>query len=193
LTRAGFRHIIVAEVEGMDYARLEEGLRALPLYQYDFIDTSELLFTQRIRTVCETECPMYNKSWACPPAVGTVEECRERCLRFPRALMMTTVTEVRDIADLAETLATRAPHEALTREVAALVAEQAGEVFVLSTEACAHCESCAWPDAPCRHPERMYPCVESHGIVATDIAEKHGIEFFDGNIVTWFSLIFFRE
>ncbi len=39
----------------------------------------------------------------------------------------------------------------------------------------------------------MYPCVESHGIIATDIAEKHGIEFFNGNIVTRFSLIFFRE
>ena len=177
----------------MDIARLEEGLCALPLCQYDLMDTSELVFSERIRAVCEQECPMYGKSWACPPAVGTVEECRERCLRFPRALMITTVTEVRDIADIEETLATRAPHEEITRQAAALVREQAAEVMVLSTEACAICERCAYPGVPCRHPDRMFPCVESHGIIATDIAEKHGIEFFQGNIVTWFSLIFFRE
>lgn len=177
----------------MDLRRLEEALCELPICQYEVIDTSELVFSERIRTVCEQECPMYGKSWACPPAVGTVEECRARCLAFPRALVLTTVTEVRDIADIEETLATRGPHEAVTREAAAIVRALGAEVMVLSTEACAVCERCAYPDAPCRHPERMFPCVESHGIIATDIAEKHGIEFFSGNIVTWFSLIFFRE
>ena len=159
----------------MDLDKLEEGLRALPLYQYDFLDTAELVFSERIREVCRQECPMYNKSWACPPAVGTVEECRARCLRFPRALMLTTVTEVEDITDIRETLATRAPHEEITRQAAALVKDLGAEVMVLSTEACAVCEACAWPDAPCRHPERMFPCVESHGIIATDSAETHGI------------------
>lgn len=177
----------------MDYAKLEAGLCALPICQYEFIDTPELTFTERIRTVCEQECPMYNKTWACPPAVGTVEECRARCLRFPKALMITTVTEVSDIADIRETLDTRVPHEEVARQAAALVREQASETMVLSTMACAYCEECAWPHGPCRHPEKMFPCVESHGVIATDIAEKHGIEFFNGNIVTWFSLIFFRE
>ena len=91
------------------------------------------------------------------------------------------------------TLSAPAVREQVEAGLAALVREQASEVMVLSTEACAICEQCAYPGAPCRHPDRMYPCVESHGIIATDIAEKHGIEFFNGNIVTWFSLIFFRE
>ena len=107
--------------------------------------------------------------------------------------MLTTVTEVENAADMEETLATRAPHEEVTRQAAALVKAQGAEIMVLSTEACAVCEECAWPDGPCRHPERMFPCVESHGIIATDIAEKHGIEFIGGGVVTWFSLIFFRE
>ena len=29
-------------------------------------------------------------------------------------------------------------------------------------------------------------------IVATDLAEKYGVEFFNGNLVTWFSVLFFR-
>ncbi len=66
------------------------------------------------------------------------------------------------------------------------------DVLTLSTESCAICEHCAYPDAPCRHPERMFPCVESYGIVATALAEQNGIEFYNGNIVTWFSLLCYR-
>ena len=176
----------------MDKRLLEAQLSELPLYQYAFIDTRSLVFTERVRHICKTECPMYGKTWACPPAVGSVDECREKCLRYPEALVITTVTEVTDIADLNETLTTREPHEAITRQVAALLREQTKDVMVLSTEACALCEHCAYPDAPCRHPGRMFPCVESHGILATDLAERYGIEFFDGNLVTWFSILFFR-
>lgn len=176
----------------MDYTAIEAALCELPVCEYEWLDPSELLFTERVRHICETECPMYGKTWACPPAVGTVEECRARCLKFPKALMFTTVTEVADIADREATLATRAPHEEVTRQIAALIREQAEEVYVLSTEACAHCEICSYPNAPCRHPDRMFPCVESHGILVTEIAERYGISFFDGNIVTWFSLVLFR-
>ncbi len=177
----------------MDRARFEEKLAELPLFQYEFIDPAELTFSQRIREVCKSECPMYGASWACPPAVGSVEACRARCLSYPHALLMTSVVDVSDITNLEETLAARAPHEALTHEVRALLLDCGAEdVYALSTEACALCERCAYPDAPCRHPDRMFPCVESHGIVVTEIAEKYGIDFLQGNTIVWFSLLFYR-
>ena len=177
----------------MDKELLEQQLAEFPLYQYMFIDTGELAFSPRVRHICQSECPMYGKSWACPPAVGSVEDCEKKCLSYPEALVITTITEVSDIANLQETLDTRGPHEDITRQVADLVRQQCGDVYVLSTEACAVCESCAYPDGPCRHPGRMFPCVESHGILATDLAEKYGIDFIGGNIVTWFSLIFYKD
>ena len=178
----------------MDRERLEAGLSQLPLLQYAFFDTADLTFSPRVRQICEQECPMYNRTWACPPAVGTVEACRRRLLAYPRGLMMTSAAEVSDAANMEETLATRGPHEALTRQVRDLLLDQGLEVYVLSTEACALCETCAWPDGPCRHPERMFPCVESHGILVTELAERCGVEFLaGGNVVTWFSLLLFRE
>ena len=171
----------------------EDLLRASGVTAYGIIAPSSIEFSDEVRRLCEeNRCGNYARTWACPPAVGTVEECRERCLRYDHALMFTTMVEVRDIANIEETLATRHDHEEVTRQVAELVREQCGDVLVLSTEACAICEHCAWPDAPCRHPDRMFPCVESHGILATDIAERHGIEFIGGNVVTWFSLVFYK-
>ena len=176
----------------LDKETFAQRLAELPLFQYEFIDPRELTFSDRIRTVCEQECPMYNSTWACPPAVGTVEECRKRCLSYPHALMMTSVAEVGDIANMDETLSTRGPHEDLTHQVRQLLLDSgATDVYALSTEACTLCEQCAWPDHPCRHPDRMFPCVESHGIVVTEIAERYGIDFLQGNLVVWFSLLFY--
>ncbi len=176
----------------MDREKLEAQLRELPIVQYEFFDTRDLVFTQRVREVCRAECPQYGKSWACPPAVGSVEECKARCLAYPHGLLIITMTEVDDIASIEATLATRTGHEAVTHQVAAFLEEQGIAPYVLSTESCAYCERCAYPEGPCRHPEKMYPCVESHGIVVTDLGERYGIPFqAGGNVVTWFSLLLY--
>lgn len=178
----------------MDFEKLEQQLAELPLYGYFFLESNQLLFTERVRYICQHECQMFGKTWACPPAVGTVEQCKEKCLSYPNFLMIATVTEVQDISDITETLATRGDHEAVTREAERMVQEQGMDTYTLSTEACALCESCAYPNGPCRHPEYMRPCIESHGIVLSEVAEECGLPFqYGDNVVTWFSLIFYKE
>ena len=56
----------------MNKELLEQQLSELPLYAYFYIKPERLEFSQRIRWICEQECPRYGKSYACPPAVGTV-------------------------------------------------------------------------------------------------------------------------
>ena len=177
----------------MNRELLEQQLSELPLYIYDFFDPHELEFSSRIRWICEHECPMYGKSWACPPGVGTVDLCRQKCMAYDNCLLISSIVEVRDITDINETLATRPEHESLTNQVAALMKEQGVEPYILSTEACAICECCAILEGqPCRFPEKMHPCVESHGINVVDVLEKRGLEFqFGANVVTWISLLFY--
>lgn len=177
----------------MDMELLERQLAELPLYGYFFIDPRGLEFSDRIRWICEHECPMYNRTWACPPAVGPVADCREKCLKYENCLMIATITEVEDIADINETLATRPEHEKITNQVRDLMREQGVWPYILSTEACTVCERCAWLDGlPCRLPGKMHPCVESHGINLIPTLEENGIEFqFGANVVTWVSLLFY--
>ena len=177
----------------IDLEKLEERLADYPLFAYGMIDPKELEFSDRIRYICSHECPMYGTTWACPPAVGTVEECQKKCLSYEHCLMISTITEVDDISSIETTLATRPEHEKVTNEIRELFRELGTDPYVLSTEACTICEKCAWLDGkPCRHPERMHPCVESHGINIIPTLEKFGIEFQYGqNVVTWISLLFF--
>ena len=177
----------------MDFEKLEAGLSELPLYYYAPIDPNGLEFSGRIRWICENECPMYGKTWACTPGVGTVLKCQGKCMEYENCLLISTIVEVRDIADMEETLATRPEHEALTEQVRELMKAQGVDPFILSTEACTICEHCAILDGePCRFPEKMHPCVESHGINIIPTLENCGIEFQYGeNIVTWVSLLFY--
>ena len=177
----------------MNVEILEEKLQELPLYGYFFVDPQALEFNDRIRWICEHECPMYGKTWACPPGVGPVAECEAKCRSYVNCLMIATTTEVNDINNITETLATRPGHEQITNQVRDIFRELGEEPYVLSTEACTICERCAILDGqPCRKPERMHPCVESHGINIVPVLEECGLEFqFGQNVVTWVSLLFY--
>ena len=177
----------------MDINKLEERLAELPLFGYFFLDPQELEFTSRVRWVCEQECPRFGQTWACPPGVGTLEACRRKCQAYESCLAIATITEVSDIADISETLATRGGHEEITHRVREFFREQGAEPYILSTESCALCDRCAYLDGePCRHPDKMHPCLESHGINLVPTLENLGLDFqFGGNVVTWYSLLFF--
>ena len=86
---------------------IEQQLLELPIVQYAWLPAKELTFSENVRKICREECPRYGTSWACPPAVGTVTECQERCNAYPGAFVFTTIAEVADTANLEETLATR--------------------------------------------------------------------------------------
>ena len=72
----------------MDKQRLEEALSELPLYVYFYIDPKTLEFSDRIRWICENECPRYGQSWACPPGVGSVAQCKDRCFSYNNCLVV---------------------------------------------------------------------------------------------------------
>lgn len=178
----------------MNRETIEAAITDLPICDYAFINIKDIPFREEVRHICRTECSRYGKSWSCPPAVGTVEMCRERCEAYPGGFLFTSMTEVPDLEDLEGMLATRADHEEITRQVRDLFLGEGQEVLVLSTESCALCGRCTYPDAPCRFPDKMFPSLEGFGILVTGLAEQCNIAFLNGNnLVTWFSLILYRD
>ena len=179
----------------MDRDLLECALSELPLYTYFYIDPSTLEFSDRIRWICENECPRFGQSWACPPGVGSVEECKKRCLGYANCLVVGTITESDDISNIQSTLSTRFAHEEITNHIRDLMRQQNVDPYILSTDSCSICETCTCPEGkPCRHPDKMHPCIESHGINVIPTLEENGLEFqYGDNMITWYSLLFFNE
>lgn len=172
---------------------LEGRLLELPLYDYAFFGADEIVFTQAVRSICETDdCGMFGRRWVCPPVIGSIEDCIAECGNYAHAFLFSTVTEVADSFDLKACIEARGDHEALTYDIAQIFREETQNPLILST-GCIPCQSCAYPDAPCRYPERAFKTIESHGILIMQMAEAQGINNDCGqNIVTYFSLVLYN-
>lgn len=163
-----------------------------PVCEYVFLEREQLVFSEKVRFICENECPRYGHSWACPPVIGTIEECMARCNNFSHALLFTTAADVPDIADFQGCLNARRDHEQVSYDLTERMRQEFGETLTLTT-GCMHCQTCAYPDAPCRHPEQRFATIESHGILIMQTAADVGLSYnFDGHTVIYFTLIFYN-
>ena len=178
----------------MDIEKFEAFMTDYPIFEYRIIDAATIETQPRVREICRNECQRYGTTWACPPAVGSVSECADKIHSYDKALFFSSVSEVSDILNFEELLSTRHEHEAITDAVGDFLRGEGLDIFILSTESCDICEHCTYPEGkPCRFPNRMHPCVESFGVVVSDIAEREQMEYdLGGNTVLWFSLILYR-
>ena len=95
----------------ISHEQLEEFICQYPVYQYAFFSPKDIEFSHRVRWICQNECERYDTTWACPPGVGTVEECQEKCLSYEECFLFSTIASVSDVVNMKETLATRGEHE----------------------------------------------------------------------------------
>ena len=84
----------------MNFQSIEDYITQFPIYQYAFLSIDDIEFNDKVRTICKRECPRYGKSWSCPPAVGTVDKCKERCQQYTHALLFSSVAEVPDYSNM---------------------------------------------------------------------------------------------
>ena len=134
------------EAKEIKRKEIEQQLLELPIVQYAWLTEKDIPFSDHVREICRKECPRYGKSWSCPPGVGTVTECQERCSHFSEVFVFTTIAEVADIDNLEETLATRPEHEAVTKKVQEVLRPYFDRTLALSAQSCEICEKCAYRD-----------------------------------------------
>ena len=141
----------------MNFQSIENYITQFPIYQYTFLSIDDIEFNDKVRTICKRECPRYGKSWSCPPAVGTVDKCRERCQQYTHALLFSSVAEVPDYSNMDALLATKQEHEEITAKIEAFLKQDAWRCYTLSTDSCSICEKCTYPKKSCNHPDLMHP------------------------------------
>jgi len=144
--------------------------------------------------LCEQNaCGLFGTSWACPPAVGRVADCKIRCQEYAYAFMFTTVNNLNGQYDMKGWMDARKKHEKVTDTVVSVFRGYDKDLLALSTEGCTLCKKCTYPTAPCKHPDRMYPATEGYGVLVMEQARKYKVKYNNGaNTVTYFSLIFFN-
>jgi predicted metal-binding protein len=173
---------------------IQRDIEQLSIHEYAFMNSTDVIFSKEVRDLCkQNKCGMYASSWACPPAIGSLDDCKARCSAYRHAFMFTTATKVKKRYDFQGWIQARKEHEKLTDHVADIFRFYDADALVLSTEGCLLCKTCTYPDAPCRFPTRMYPATEGYGIMVMQQAKVCNVKYNNGiNTVTYFSMIFFN-
>lgn len=173
---------------------LKENQSKLHIHQFGFTTTDQLSFSPGVRALCETNsCGEYGKTWACPPGVGTLEECHEKIMQHSHVFVFTTKHALKDSYDFEGMMAGKERHAHWCDQIVSFFCSQiSSPVLVLSAEGCSRCASCTYPDAPCRFPEKLSPSVESYGVEVNRLAETVAVNYINGNnTVTYFGCVFF--
>jgi predicted metal-binding protein len=184
-----YLHISAATATAEDTAAataVAAAASGVPVHEWAHLKTSALPFSAQMLDYCKANaCGKYNKSWACPPACGTIEEQKEKILQYDNVLIFTTKHSLEDSFDHDGMAAGREQHSLLAAELR----KRLGGAPVYSAGACPVCGSCAFPD-PCPFPEKMFGSVEAAGIDVTVLSKTAGIAYNNGpNTVTYFSII----
>lgn len=171
---------------------IEKDKEALGVHEWGILKTEQLSFHPQVRELCrQNYCGHYGKSWCCPPAVGTLEECQAKALRFGHVFVYSTLHPLEDSFDFEGMMEGRKTHTKVGEKVEKAFREVAGDdLLVLAGDGCTYCRTCTYPSAPCRFPDRMHPSVESYGVQVNRITEETGMHYINGqNTVTYFGCI----
>jgi predicted metal-binding protein len=175
--------------------RLDKILRAAGVFEYGVADPREVEFSQEVRKYCEDNaCRQYGKTWACPPAVGTVDECRARAQSYDKMLVFSARYDVEDSADFEGYMRGMKDFKTVANNVDNALKDVFADCLVLGNEGCGVCEDCTYPDAPCRFPDKVHGSIEGYGIWVSKLAQQAGVAYNNGaNTITYFGAALWRE
>ena len=172
--------------------RLGDCLREAGAAHWGGLPTEEIPFDPQVRTLCEGNvCRCYGTTWACPPAVGTLEDCRKRCLSYRRILVFSAAYPLDGSFDLEGMRRGMLAFKTVCDHLAEAAAPFLPDHLLLSNESCFRCAACTYPHSPCRFPRKLFPSIEGYGILVGTLAKRAGIPCCAPGAVTYFGGLLF--
>ena len=180
---------------GSSAARIRELLLKNGLLESGILHPSDLVFYPEVRSLCkQNKCGRYQTTWACPPAVGTLEECRNRCMKYEELQVFSKAFPVTDPFDFDAFQNAMHEFKENVQCAAVPIRQEFPEALILSNESCDRCQKCTWPDSPCRFPGKCFHSIEGYGFLVSELAQKAWIRYLHGSgSVTFFGAVFYNR
>lgn len=145
------------------------------------LDCATLTPMTEVRDMCAANrCGQYGSNWSCPPACGELEECIRKMEGFSRGILVQTVGYPEDSMDFETMMETEQQHKEHFLAFADYLTEVCPGRLALGSGCCTRCKTCAYPDAPCRFPDRMVSSMEAYGLLVTQVCESNNIPYYYG-------------
>jgi len=144
------------------------------------LDPKALEPRDHVRAMCaQDKCGSYGKNWTCPPACGTLAECRDRMHHYRHGLLLQTVGHMRKDIDAKCYRETERRHLEQLRALADRLRRTHPDLLALGAGGCRICRTCAYPE-PCRFPDRAEASMEAYGLFVTEVCRASGADYHHG-------------
>ena len=157
-------------------------------------DPKTLKSLPAVREMCAADkCGFYDKCWTCPPACGTIEDCEARMRQYDLGVLVQTTAEMEDPMDFEAMMDAANDQGEHCRALMEDVRAEYDDALCLFHGACNICSKCAYPDEPCRFPEKAVAAMEGYGLMVSDVCQDNGLAYYYGpNTVTYTGLFLVR-
>lgn len=148
-----------------------------------------------VRAMCESDrCRRYGKSWSCPPACGSLEDCAARLRGFSGGVLVQTTAALEDDFDAEAMARAQELHKAHFFTLARQARLLYPGCLPLSAGSCSICRSCTCPDKPCRFPGKMLSSMEAYGLLVSEVCQSSGLPYYYGpRTLTYSACILTKE
>lgn len=165
----------------LNYEKLFELAKESGFNSWGKLDVSTLEFLPEVRDMCAVNtCGMYNKSWACPPACGELEEMKAKVQGYTEGVIVQTVGQLEDSLDW-EGIQEAAQNQAESfQKMWKALKEEYPNLMAMGTGACTKCAKCTYPDEPCRFPDELISSMEACGLVVSNVCTANGVPYNHG-------------
>ena len=159
------------------------------------LNMESLVCLQVVRDMCSADkCRVYGKSWACPPACGSLEHCSKRIAEYTDGVLVQTVGDLEDEFDLEGIARANKRHAKTFARLARQIRTMDSSALPLSAGSCQRCAVCTYPSKPCRYPGKMLSSMEAYGLLVSDVCKASGMPYYRGpHTITFTSCILFRN
>jgi predicted metal-binding protein len=153
------------------------------------VDTIQM--RTEVRDACvENKCGQYGKSWACPPACGTLDECAAMVRNYRRGVILQTTGELEDEFDGEGTMEAAMQHGKRLEEFGDQIRALYPTALLIGAGGCRRCKECTYPDKPCRFPEKRTSSMEALGMVVSDVCKDNNLPYYYGkSTITYTSCV----
>lgn len=149
------------------------------------VESSSLKILDEVRVLCEkNKCGNYNKSWNCPPAVGTLDEIKEEFTKFPKLIIFYEIYTLKNNMDWEGMIkGIETFDETVTKLQKDLSKDRKNkeDFIILGSAGCKICERCAYLDGePCRFPDDVTTSAEACGVDCMSLMKDNGLPYNNG-------------
>ena len=145
------------------------------------LNVAALKFMPEVRDMCSVDrCHQYGKNWRCPPGCGSIEDAAARAAQYSCGVLVQTIGNMEDDFDYETIQETAETHKSNFAILVGKVKAREHDILPMGAGTCSLCETCTYPDNPCRFPDKSISSMEAYGLWVSKVCELSGVPYNNG-------------